>query len=116
MENERRVAPRVRVHLRARWEGVLCKDVGFISDLSRNGCFVLTGGQVEPKELIWLEISLSDQEAIGFWAEVVDIADEIGFAVRFNAGDAEDHQRLARFIERVFQSPSNTTSAISRSS
>jgi hypothetical protein len=116
MEKERRVAPRVRVQLRTRWEGVFCKDIGIISDLSRNGCFVLTGGEVELKELIWLEITLPDQEPIGFWTEVVDIADEIGFAVRLNAGDAEATSRLARFIERVFQSPPSTTSAISQSS
>jgi hypothetical protein len=84
---------------------VLCKDIGVISDLSRNGCFLLTGGHVELSELIWLEITLPDQQPLGFWAEVVDIADEIGFGVRFNAGDAEDHRRLARFIERMFQSP-----------
>ena len=105
MENERRSAPRIRVNLQARWEGVLCKDLGAISDLSRNGCFVLTGGQVELQELVWLEIYLPDQEPIHFWGEVVDAAHEIGFAVRFNAGDGDDHARLAKFIESVFQSP-----------
>ena len=105
MEKDRRAAPRVRVNLRARWEGALCKDIGFISDLSRNGCFLLTGGQVQIKELIWLEIALPGAEPIHFWAEVVDTAYEIGFAVRFNSGDGDDHARLAHFIERVFQTP-----------
>ena len=108
MEKERRSAPRVRVNLKARWEGVLCKDIGFISDLSRNGCFLLTGGQVDLKELIWLEIFLPGEESLHFWAEVVDTAYEIGFAVRFNSGAAEDHARLAKFIERVFQTPPKT--------
>ncbi len=105
MEKDRRSAPRVRVSLRTRWEGVLTKDIGMITDVSRNGCFVMTGGQVELKELIWLEISLPDQEPLHFWAEVVDTAHEIGFAVRFNAGDADDQTRLAQFIEHVFETP-----------
>ena len=105
MERERRAAPRIRVYLNTRWEGVLCKDNGVISDLSRNGCFVLTGGQVELQELVFLEIELPEQEPLHFWAEVVDAAPEIGFAVRFNAGDGEDYARLAKYIESVFQSP-----------
>jgi hypothetical protein len=66
---------------------------------------VLTGGQVELKELVWLEILLPDEEPVHFWAEVVDTAHEIGFAVRFNAGDGDDQARLAQFIERMFQAP-----------
>ena len=105
MKKERRTAPRIRVNLHARWEGAICKDNGEISDLSNNGCFVLTGGQVELKELVWLEIDLPDQEPVHFWAEVVDVAHEIGFAVRFNAGDGDDHERLINFVESVFLSP-----------
>jgi len=116
MEKERRSAPRIRVYLNARWEGALCKENGVISDLSRNGCFLLTGGQVELKELVWLEFDLPDQEPVHFWAEVVDAAHEIGFAVRFNAGDGDDHARLAKFIDSVFQSPPKASSTTSQSS
>ena len=104
MEKDRRTAPRVRVKLPARWEGVLTHDTATITDLSRNGCFVLTGGKVKQKELIWVEIDLPIPPAIHFWAEVVEIADEIGFAVRFNSGSEEDRDRLAKYIESVFQS------------
>ena len=88
-----------------RWEGALAKDNGVISDLSRNGCFVLTGGKVKLDELVWLEITLPGQEPVRFWAEVVDAASEIGFAVRFSPDYGEDHPRLAEFVESVFQSP-----------
>ena len=99
MERERRGAPRVRVSLPARWEGVLHKEVGTITDLSRTGCFVLTGGQVEVRELIWLQIDLPEVEAVCFWAEVVDQAYEIGFAVRFNSADESDEARLGTYID-----------------
>ena len=54
MEKDRRSAPRVRVKLQARWEGVLSRESATVTDLSRSGCFVLTGGKVEVKELVWL--------------------------------------------------------------
>jgi hypothetical protein len=65
---------------------------------------VLTGGKVEVKELVWLEIQLTDTEAVNFWAEVVDAASEIGFALKFNSSSPEDEATLAKFLEGVFQS------------
>ncbi len=102
VEKDRRSAPRVRVKLSARWEGVLSREEATITDLSRNGCFVLSGGKIEHKELVWLEISLPNEEPVSFWAEVVDAAPEIGFAVRFNSSSDEDNERLAKYIESVF--------------
>ncbi len=104
MEKERRSAPRARVNLPARWEGVLWRENATVTDLSRNGCFVLSGGKVDKKELVWLEIQLSPQETLHFWCEVVDEASDIGFALRFNSATSEDEASLAKFLEAVFQS------------
>jgi hypothetical protein len=104
MEIERRKAPRARVKLAARWEGAMSRENATVTDLSRTGCFVLTGGKVEVKELVWLEIQLTDTEAVNFWAEVVDAASEIGFALKFNSSSPEDEATLAKFLEGVFQS------------
>jgi len=71
-----------------------------ITDVSRSGCFVLTGGDVEVKELIWLEFDLPDTHTLGIWAEVVDEASEIGFAVRFNFISEEDREQLVRYIDQ----------------
>lgn len=101
MEKDRRSAPRVKVDLPARWEGVLMHETATVTDLSLTGCFVLTGGVVELKELIWLQIDLPEQEPIHFWAEVVDSAYEIGFAVRFNSGSDEDQEKLATYVKGV---------------
>ncbi len=103
MEKERRSAPRARVNLPARWEGVLSRENATVTDISRSGCFVLSGGKVEKKELVWLEIQLPDQDPIHFWAEVVDEASDIGFALRFNSSSEEDEALLATFLESVFQ-------------
>ncbi|HEX7332748.1 MAG TPA: PilZ domain-containing protein [Pyrinomonadaceae bacterium] len=107
MERDRRSAPRARVKLPARWEGVLSRENATITDLSRNGCFVLTGGNVEVKELVWLEIKLTDQQTVNFWAEVVNEATEIGFAVKFNSSSLEDEAALAKFLEGIFQGQKN---------
>ena len=104
MEKDRRSAPRMRVKLAARWEGVLARENATITDISRSGCFVLTGGKVEKKELVWLEIQLTDQEKVNFWAEVVDEASEIGFALKFNSSSPEDEAALTRYLEGLFQS------------
>jgi len=104
MEKDRRSAPRARVKLPARWEGVLSREKATITDLSRNGCFVLTGGKVDVKELVSLEIELTEQQKVNFWAEVVNTASEIGFALKFNSSSPEDEAALAKFLERIFQS------------
>ncbi len=98
MTQERRRAPRVKVNLQARWEGVLSQQEATITDLSKTGCFVLTGGKVEAKELVRLEIEAPDGEPFVLWAEVVDAAFEIGFAVRFTSMTDDDQLRLSRFI------------------
>ena len=103
MEKDRRSAPRARVKLPARWEGVLSRETGTVTDLSRSGCFVLSGGKVEVKELVWLEIQLTETQAVNFWAEVVDEASDIGFALKFNSSSPEDEAALATFLEGIFQ-------------
>jgi hypothetical protein len=100
---ERRSAPRVRVNLPARWEGVLSRETATVTDLSRSGCFVLSGGQVDKKELVWLEINLTETQTVNFWAEVVEVASDIGFALKFNSSSPDDEAILASFLEKFFQ-------------
>lgn len=103
MEKDRRSAPRARVKLSARWEGVLSRENATVTDLSRSGCFVLSGGKVEVKELVWIEIQLTDRQMVNFWAEVVNHASEIGFALKFNSSSPEDEAALAQFLDKIFQ-------------
>ena len=104
MEKDRRSAPRARVKLPARWEGALSRETATVTDLSRSGCFVLSGGKVEVKELVWLEIQITEHQALNFWAEVVDAASEIGFALKFNSSSPEDEAALEKYLEGIFHS------------
>ena len=103
MEKDRRAAPRARVKLSARWEGVLSRENATVTDLSRSGCFVLSGGKVEVKELVWIEIQLTERQTVNFWAEVVNHASEIGFALKFNSSSPEDEAALAEYLDKIFQ-------------
>jgi hypothetical protein len=98
MRYDTRKAPRIKVNLPARWEGVLEQREATVTSLSVNGCFLLSGGEVKPKELVRIEIQLPDGEPIYCWGEVVDEARDIGFAVRFNALEESEHKRLANLI------------------
>lgn len=100
MANERRRAPRVKVNLRARWEGDHGQQEADVTSLSKNGCFVLSGGTFKPKELVRLELMFPDKEPISIWAEVVEAAEEIGFALRFTSLEKADEGRLAQFLQR----------------
>lgn len=98
MLNEKRKEPRLDVTLPVRWEGVLARQDATISNLSTGGCFVLSGGEVTLNELLRIEIFLPEAEPLYLWAEVVDTAAEIGFALRFTSLEDADQQRLASFV------------------
>jgi hypothetical protein len=101
MEKERRRAPRAKVNLSARWEGVVSVQEAQVTNLSKTGCFVLSGGTAEPRELIRLEITFPDNDQIFPWAEVVEEATEIGFSVRFTSMDDDESKRLEQFVEQA---------------
>jgi hypothetical protein len=64
MRYDTRQAQRIEVRLAARWEGVLEQREATITSLSRNGCFLLSGGEVKPNELLRLEIQLPEHEPV----------------------------------------------------
>ena len=103
-KKERRRSPRVKVNLPARWKGVSTQQQASVTSLGINGCFLLSGGTVEVKELIRLEITFPNNIQIYPWAEVVEVASEIGFAARFTSLDDDEHLRLSRFIKQTLES------------
>lgn len=106
MAKESRRAPRVKVNLRARWEGDRGQQQASVTSLSKTGCFVLSGGNVEAKELIRLEITFPDDASIYPWGEVVEVADEIGFALQFTLLETVDEKQLAKFLQPLLTAES----------
>jgi PilZ domain len=97
MQYDRRKAKRIQVNLSGRWEGAIEQREATVTSLSVNGCFILSGGETAPKELVRLEIDLPGGPAY-FWAEVVEQAYDIGFALWFTAADESDQARLETYI------------------
>src|SRR6266852_641388 len=95
---ERRTTERIRINLKARWEGLFSEGRGAICDLSRTGCFVLTGGEVKAGELVRLEMHFPGRIDLA-WGQVVYAVAEMGFALRFALGDDEDHRALDELVE-----------------
>ena len=99
---DRRTAERVRLSLKTRWETLMTQGRGTVCDLSSTGCFVLSGGEVNPGELTRLEIHFPEGMA-SVWGEVVYSIGEMGFAIRFKfAGDSE-RRVLDKLIESSFE-------------
>ena len=94
---ERRTAPRFRSNLSVRWESLRAQGRGSVSDLSSTGCFILTGGEVETRELVRMDLLLRDEVAT-LWGNVVYAIPEMGFAVRFLFGSENDNEIIARVI------------------
>ena len=95
---ERRTAERIRINLKARWEGLFSQGQGTICDLSSTGCFVLTGGEFTTGELVRLEIHFPGRVDV-LWGQVVYAVAEMGFALRFAFSDNSEMRELASLIE-----------------
>ena len=100
---ERRTAPRFRSNLNARWESLLHQGRGSVSDLSATGCFILSGTQTTPGELIRLEIHFP-KHLVFVWGQVVYRVEELGFALRFVFGEESETRSLRKLIENLRQS------------
>jgi hypothetical protein len=92
---ERRKEERVRVNLKARWEGVFEQKEGDIVDVSASGCFILTAHEVKLGELIRLEI----EPSVVVWGEVIYQIEEMGFALKFTAETGEAGQQLTWLVD-----------------
>lgn len=94
---ERRTAERFRTNLNARWEALAAQGRGSVCDFSSTGCFVLTGGEVKPRDLIRLELIADDQITV-LWGFVVYHVPEMGFAIRFAITGDDYKQKIENVI------------------
>src|SRR5882757_7550244 len=100
-EQDRRDSKRFSADVKARWHGLLATREGNISDISTSGCFILTGGEVSPGELVSLEIDLPGLLRLQLWGKVVYHIADMGFAVRFKDLSITDTTLLGRLISYV---------------
>ena len=108
MEERRRV-DRVKVSLAVTWEGKRATLRGEITDLSVNGCFVLTDDKVKVGESIKLEILQPRSGHLFLQGEVIYRMAEIGFGVRFTGGAEADFKRLRWIVRAELQRSENSS-------
>ena len=97
---ERRSAPRLRTNIQARWETLGAQSRGSVCDLSSTGCFVLSGGEVGPNDLVRLEL-VAGEEIVIVWGYVVYHVPEMGFAVRFVLQIEDDRRGIEHLIQHA---------------
>jgi hypothetical protein len=97
---ERRTAPRFSTNLNVRWETLRTQGRGEVCDISSSGCFILTGGHVEDRELVHMEMLLPDEVAT-LWGNVVYTINEMGFAVHFLCESGADERSLRVVLKNL---------------
>lgn len=98
MIEDRREEERKNVSLEARWEGGSGHDVARVSDLSLGGCFLDTFGQVEPGQVIELEIKLPSGEWLPLRGTIAFHQPGLGFSVCFTFLTDEEQYQLTQLI------------------
>jgi hypothetical protein len=98
---DRRRNPRFRLEMKVIWEGSEGKSEGTMSDLSPNGCFVLSSGDVEDGDQVRIDIALNTGVTLSLWGEVANHVAEIGFGVRFVALTDAQRTYLDRFTDTL---------------
>ncbi len=97
---ERRKVERYRVNLRVRWVGARVWREGSVTDISTEGCFILTDDLVEPGEQVRVELLLPGG-VITLWGRVIYTAEEIGFGVHFSSFFPGGERRKLEMLVRA---------------
>lgn len=96
---DRRRTKRAQLNSPVEWESHAGVKPGTLSDLSRDGCFILSAGNVAPGEQIFIHLPLSSGEKARFAAEISESVFDIGFAARFVGLTEAQSEFLERFVE-----------------
>ena len=98
---ERRRHERINIYLRVKWEGLLGRYDGTLSDMSAGGCFIISENQTTLRELLRLEIELHTGEWVKVWGEVTNQFPGVGFGVRYTEFDEENEGSFVLSLEQT---------------
>lgn len=119
IRKDRRQAKRISTNLSVRWKTPDFSQDSKITDLSTEGCFILTAEQMSVNKLslithvpegdsICVELNLSADDWLKLNGEVVYKVDRLGFGVRFLNVTKPDEHVLRTFIDKQgFGSPAS---------
>lgn len=98
MTEERRTDLRVPLNLPARYDGLSGAHEARIEDIGMGGCFVNTPGQVNPGEVITVEIKMASGEWLQLRGEVTSHQPGIGFGIVFSFLTDDEERALRQLI------------------
>ena len=95
---ERRGTNRYPLTLDVEWEGTGGRLPGTISDVSLDGCFVLSTGDVNDGDIVKIFMPLADGMKVQFAGKVANHVFEIGFGVHFEQLSAGQRDLLIKLL------------------
>ena len=98
MTDDRRKHRRISLSLGVVWEGASGKHESRASDISLDGCFIDTIGQVAVGDTISFKLRISETETIDLDGEVVNKLPRFGFGLRYINLSDENRRRLKTMI------------------
>lgn len=101
---ERRSSRRFPINVDIEWETGGDRRSGTLSDVSHDGCFVLSSGDVSDGAAVRLFVPLADGMKVQFSGTIANHVFEIGFGVKFDLLSDPQRELLANLIE---QNPSS---------
>ncbi len=102
--DERRGSVRYPVEMDIQWEAGNGRQPGSMSDVSLDGCFILSSGDVTDGVDVKIFVPLADGMKVQFDAKVANHVYEIGFGVKFAPLSAAQRELLVKIV-RVTEGP-----------
>ena len=96
--DERRGSVRYPIEIDIEWQAGAGRQPGSLSDVSLNGCFVLSSGDVNDGDAVKLFVPLADGMKVQFDANVANHVFEIGFGVKFASLSAAQRELLVKIV------------------
>jgi hypothetical protein len=102
---ERRSMNRYQVEADIEWQTSAGRSPGTLSDVSLDGCFVLSSGDVIDGENVKIFIPLADGMKVEFTGTVTNHVVEIGFGARFDKISSAQRDLLAKLVQEAEAPP-----------
>lgn len=97
--DDRRRSKRYPLSLDVEWENYHGRRPGTLSDISEDGCFVLSEVDVSDGELVKVFIPMTGGMKVEFMGQVANFVYEIGFAVNFVSLTETQREFLRSFVD-----------------
>lgn len=95
---------RYPVQVDVEWMTSSERSPGTLSDVSLDGCFVLSSGNVEDGETVKIFVPLADGMRVEFSGRVTNHVLEIGFGLKFDKISAAQRDLLAKIVQAAEKS------------